>query len=494
MKLSRLKLHYKIVIPFIVLSVLAALVIAFVSLSLISDTLESRLQNQIERTSAALSQAGFALNPSILESLGEVVDAEIITYTRRGEVLATTLNEQTDTELVRVVLSFEITDQMFALGEGLVLRDIIHRDVPYRIAYRPLITPPDTVVAFVTATSDIAAAEQSIARTVFIIVLVIVLFMSLASQLVARRVTAPVLRLVEFTKGIASGGPTGTAPVSSDDEIGKLAESFNEMVSRLRESEERLLRSEKLAVTGLLAARVAHDIRNPLSAMKMRAQLLQTTLKPAGDAQNLLPALLREIDRVEWVVKGLLELSRPGELSPEPAQMNDVVEEVLREATPQLRYQKIEIETRLNPDLPRTALDVDRFKLALLNVIVNAAEAMPNGGTLLATTGSTGDTSAISLEICDDGVGLDSSIRDRLFDPFVSTKREGVGLGLVNTKHIVESHGGTIAVVPRRGRGTRVRIVVPVRTVESLNSDDPNPTRDASRGDEVVHGGHSGRR
>jgi signal transduction histidine kinase len=110
--------------------------------------------------------------------------------------------------------------------------------------------------------------------------------------------------------------------------------------------------------------------------------------------------------------------------------------------------------------LPRVRLDAERFAQALLNVVVNAIDAMPNGGTLAVVT--THDTDGVTLDIEDDGIGIDASIADRVFDPFVSTKPEGVGLGLVNARAVVEGQGGRIALSGRQPRGTRARIVLPV--------------------------------
>jgi signal transduction histidine kinase len=109
-------------------------------------------------------------------------------------------------------------------------------------------------------------------------------------------------------------------------------------------------------------------------------------------------------------------------------------------------------------------LDVGRFRQALLNLIGNAADAMPTGGTLTVSTTIGENSSAVVLDICDDGIGIDPSIRERLFDPFVSTKRDGVGLGLVNAKAVVESHGGTLELTARAPKGTRARIVLPAST------------------------------
>jgi signal transduction histidine kinase len=194
----------------------------------------------------------------------------------------------------------------------------------------------------------------------------------------------------------------------------------------------------------------------------MQAQLLRTKLSPGPGARDSLEAILREIDRVERVVEGLLDLSRPGELALETGDVSQVMEEALRAIEPTLNHRKIAVERRLAGELPPARFDRDRLANALLNLIANAADAMPEGGTLVAATGIGEDGSSLFLEIGDHGPGIDPGVRDKLFDPFFTTKREGVGLGLLNTKSIAERHGGRVELLPGEPKGTRARITLPI--------------------------------
>jgi signal transduction histidine kinase len=138
-----------------------------------------------------------------------------------------------------------------------------------------------------------------------------------------------------------------------------------------------------------------------------------------------------------------------------------VVNDALQQLLPQFTHRKIVVQTRLGDALPDLQLDVVRFRQALLNVLVNAAEALPRGGEIAIESRREG--TGVVLDICDDGVGIDPALLDKVFDPFVSTKREGVGLGLVNAKAVVEAHGGQIELALRQPKGTRARITLPVR-------------------------------
>jgi signal transduction histidine kinase len=280
----------------------------------------------------------------------------------------------------------------------------------------------------------------------------------IVSQLVARRVTAPIADLAAFSQEVGRG--TSRRAHEGDDEIGRLGRAFNQMLDRLDESKVAKVRNEKLALAGLFAARVAHDIRNPLAAMKINAQMLESAVKGEPRHAALVNAMLYDISQVESVIRDLIELARPGELKKVPADVNAVIRAVIRQLDIRLTHRKVQTMLQLPDRLPLVLLDTERFQQVLMNVFVNAIDAMPDGGILTVSTRS--DGADLVIEVDDDGVGIDPGMVTRVFDPFVSTKPEGVGLGLVNAKAVVEGHDGRIALTPRQPRGTRARIIVPV--------------------------------
>jgi signal transduction histidine kinase len=202
--------------------------------------------------------------------------------------------------------------------------------------------------------------------------------------------------------------------------------------------------------------------------MKMRAQMLAAELRRASAPTQGVDAILRDIQQLESVVRDLIELARPGELRREPTSVTRLMDDVLEQLSAQLLYRKIVVRRELAEALPPVSLDAARFRQVLLNVIGNAADAMHAGGVLTVHTQL--DADRLVLDIIDDGAGIDPAIRDRLFDPFVSTKRDGVGLGLVNAKAVVEQHGGRIELGPGNPRGTQARIVLPIAAGETLRS------------------------
>jgi len=458
MSTRSLRLHHRMVIPVVLVAVATTALGAFVSLSLVRRALEARVAAQLESATVAISRSDFALNQSILERVKEVAGAEVLTYSLDGTVEASTMNRTDAANLIAAVMA-DRTIASAPLTET-VVRQMPCAGAPCYVAYKRLPESPQIVVAMIEQTTELSAATQAMTRTIVASAVLGLVVLALVGQVVARRVTGPLDRLVAFTRRIVEGGADERAPVG-DDEIGRLAAAFNDMLDRLDRAQVTAVRSEKLAVTGLLAARVAHDIRNPLSSLKMQAQLLRSRV-PAAEGQDMLRGVLHDVEQVESVVQGLLELAKPGDVALEPAQVNAVVGQVLDHLSLQLAHQRINVARDLDPGIQPVLLDVPRFKQALLNVLANAAEAMPHGGSLSVSTALRGDGAALILNVCDDGTGVEPSMLDRVFDPFVSTKRTGVGLGLVNTKAIVESHGGSVRLAPRSPKGTCVTIALPV--------------------------------
>jgi signal transduction histidine kinase len=416
---GRLRLQQRIAIPFGLVALLATAVAALVAVSAISRTLHARVEQQVLNTSMVISQSDFALNAAILHSVKAITGADIVTYTSAGSIVATTVEPQDGSQtLIAAVIAPAVTRTVMSSGAAAPIVRTMDCGRPCLVAHRRLMTRPDTVVAVVADTSELSAATRQLAATVLLGAALSVAVMIVLSHVITRRVTAPI--------------------------------------------DEALVRSEKLALAGLMAARVAHDIRNPLSSIKMQTQLVGARLRGDTETQTQVGAMLRDIQQVETVVKDLIELARPGQLNRRPTPLNDVVRDVLSQLAPQLTYRKIVVDVQLADGLPVVALDPDRFRQMLINVLGNAADAMTTGGTLRVITRQAAGGSTVVLDVCDDGIGIDAAIRDRVFDPFVSTKRDGVGLGLVNAKAVIESHGGTIELFSAEPKGTCARMTMPV--------------------------------
>jgi signal transduction histidine kinase len=225
--------------------------------------------------------------------------------------------------------------------------------------------------------------------------------------------------------------------------------------------EEQLRHNERLSTLGLLAAEVAHEIRNPLTVMKMLFHSLDLKF-PTGDprAQDA-EIMAGKMDHLNRIVDQLLSYSRSTEPRMEPVDLNDLLDDVLLLTRRKLQQQRITLQTELAGDLPKLRCDRGQIEQACLNLILNAAEAMPEGGTL--TICSFHNSSFIILTFQDTGVGMTPEQQARLFEPFLTTKTRGTGLGLaIVHKIIVDAHRGKIEVESAPGKGTTFRVLLPI--------------------------------
>lgn len=228
---------------------------------------------------------------------------------------------------------------------------------------------------------------------------------------------------------------------------------------------------DRLAELGTLAGGLAHEIKNPLSTIALNLALLREDWEGGESAKEKralkkIALLEREVARLETIVNDFLRYAKGKELRLESCDLNRVVQEVADFIEPEAKRAGVQIRTLFAPDLPKIALDRDAFRQALLNLLVNAREAMPQGGELLLRTAVSGDarTREATLEVTDTGVGMAPDVLAQCFDIYYSTKRGGTGLGLPTVRRIVEAHGGDISVQSDAGRGTRFLLRFPAQS------------------------------
>jgi signal transduction histidine kinase len=258
---------------------------------------------------------------------------------------------------------------------------------------------------------------------------------------------------------IASGNRAVRVDVRRQDEVGALAHSLNSMADRLSRYEQQVADQSRLLTLGELSAKVAHEIRNPLTAIKMQLQLLEDEVPAA--ARPRLATLLDEVRRLELIVAATLQLGRPDQLSRRALDLNALVTEVLDLVGPQFGHRHIATTLSLATGLPQCQLDADRVKQIMLNLLNNAADELPNGGHIRVSTKKL-VTGGIALEISDSGPGIPVEKREALFEQTSSGKSSGFGLGLRVTRELVELHGGTIEVADGELGGVLIRVIFPV--------------------------------
>lgn len=224
-----------------------------------------------------------------------------------------------------------------------------------------------------------------------------------------------------------------------------------------------MIENSRLAAIGTTAAKLAHEIANPLNGMSLTAQRLERGLErkdPHDAVKSTVRSLTREISRLNGLLGDFRSLSRREKYDLKPATLAAVVDELF--ATEMLNYgaHGIRVERDFPEDLPKVMADRDKLKQALLNLCKNAVEAMPNGGTLILRGRRSGEKAV--LEVGDTGIGISAGVD--IFEPFTTTKSSGTGLGLMIVRQIVAAHGGTITYTSEHSKGTTFSLTLPVAT------------------------------
>lgn len=227
----------------------------------------------------------------------------------------------------------------------------------------------------------------------------------------------------------------------------------------IRELETRLIRHEKLAAIGSLAAGVAHEIRNPLSSIKGLATYFRDLFSEGSDSRDTAIVIIKEVDRINRVIKDLLEFSKPSEISPSMVIISELVDHVLRLISADIQVRGITSSADIQKGL-KARIDRDRFSQVLINLCRNSIEAMEGGGSLsIFAEKVQGNT--LRLIVSDTGRGIDPKFSSSIFNPYFTTKKDGTGLGLAVAQKIVEAHGGCIQLMNNGGKGARLCIEIP---------------------------------
>jgi two-component system, NtrC family, sensor kinase len=344
------------------------------------------------------------------------------------------------------------------------------------------------------AKADVQLAESSrrmIGYTGCALLLIAVLSWFVVWQVVGR----PVRALHRGTERLAAGDLGYQIEVQSNDEIGELARSFNEMsrelksehtenvawtrtleerveqkTHELKRAHEHALHTEKMASIGKMAAVLAHEINNPLSGILTYAKLLRKWVdhddggsSRRGEICESLDLIASESRRCGDLVKNLLTFSRTTPMNLQATNLNQVIGRSLRLIQHQCDLGGIQVQLQLEPDLPPVECDGAQIEQVLLALMMNAIDAMPQGGNLWLTTRCSSEESAVRVVVRDDGMGIPPEILPRIFEPFLTTKENGrgVGLGLAISQSILERHSGNIEVQSEVGRGTTFTVTLP---------------------------------
>ena len=338
-------------------------------------------------------------------------------------------------------------------------------DMPHSVIPVPLPTlPSSSTVQLIIAYShqDEIRLQRQLTLILFVVAGVGLLFAYIVSYLIGLRMTKPIHQLTAGVSQIASGELTHQLEVNSRDEIGQLTQGVNRMAADLKTNLERRISAERVAAWRDVARQIAHEIKNPLFPIRVSIENLQKARSQPEIFDSICDecteTIIEEVDRLQRMVDEFHQFARMPLPDRKPSNLNQIAENALNLYSQSLS--QIQIKTDLNPDLPRISIDPEQIAQVLQNLIKNAVEAMPDGGTLRISTQPI-DGSGVAVEVRDTGMGMSRETQREIFTPYYTTKETGTGLGMAIVQRIVTDHGGKISVTSEKGIGTTICLEFP---------------------------------
>ena len=406
--------------------------------------------------------------------------------------ISTNVKNEDGTRAITTRASAEVAEEVLHANRTWRGRAFVVNDW-YIAAYKPILDITEKTIGMLYVGTLERPYRDSLWRTLLIFLGITLLGMILVSLIairVAERISRPIHYMAAAARRIAEGDYSHKVEVLSRDETGYLAECFNKMTLELARAtqelrqwaesletkvEERtaqvkaiqsqLIQSEKLAAIGKLAAGVAHEINNPLTGILTNSSLMLQDLGPEDPRREDLQIIVDETLRCRKIVKGLLDFARQTAPLKQAVDLNQVVEDVLNLVKNQAAFRNITFTTELAGGLPTVLADKDQMRQVVLNIVLNAGEAVPGGGEIRVIT-QLDRADHVCLTISDNGPGIPDTIKSRLFEPFFTTKSTGTGLGLAIAYGIMERHRGTIDILSSPGQGTTIRLCLPTDSKE----------------------------
>jgi signal transduction histidine kinase len=348
----------------------------------------------------------------------------------------------------------------------------------------PLVSPAWTVLVAGTV-DEFSAPFVRLRTTSFTFIALVGLVAATGFLLVLWRATASLRILTAAADEVGRGNFEPRLPDSANDDVGRLARAFGLMTDRVREMMAQVERGRQMAAVGEFANEIAHEIRNPLTSIKLNLQALERGARQGQVATLLVRPLeisLREVQRLDRVVHGVLRLGRGRSIERVPVPLRQVVQRALDVARPQVDRRNLRLTVSQSAGVDEVVADAAQLEAAVLNLLLNAAEATPPGGLVRvsvehvdAADASTGGR--VRVCIGDGGAGVADELRERIFQPFFTTKPGGTGLGLALAQRTAEEHGGSLSLASRApgeaasdGAGAVFVLELPAATRTSLGS------------------------
>lgn len=459
--MRRQSIQTKIVLPFLLLFAPISIFVPLITVELFAWKYSEQFIKETQGWLNVIMETGFIREP--IEKVKQAYSVEVMIFSSDFTLNGSTLtdlpyDEQLRDNLIEALRLNQVRESFQHEIDSPITQDVTLGGKHYKVFYRSV--QLGRIYCLLRPMETIADAKRTLTLYMLGIAIVVTALVALISHRIGKNITEPIKDLVGFTEQVADGNLEEQCEVKTHDEIGDLTIAFNQMTEELKQSRDKLIQAERLATAGKMSASFAHEIRNPLSSMRMLSQMLQQKPETSDEQQKSLQYILEEIERIDNIVKGLMDFASPTKLHLEIQSLTPVWQSVLTLMEANLTHHQIELSLDLASDLPDFNFDTDKIKQAFMNVVLNAMEAMPQGGTLTISTFQ--ENEMVCIRICDTGIGISEEDVEHLFEPFFTRKTKGTGLGLANVKRIVEEHGGTVDIESVHNEGTKVSLWIPL--------------------------------
>ena len=408
--------------------------------------------------------AGYTVDQRAAQGLKEATGGSDFLFLSGGHVIASTLDHAAENEAAAQP------------SPGASQHQVRIGDKQYSVLASPLLDVESKPLGELRIYRSFEAARQRIdmlRRNIIAIWFVSMLTGLALTYLMARRILEPVRTLDLAAAEIGRGNYDFRVPELSADELGRLAKTFNAMCASIRSARDELIRQERIATIGRMSTSLVHDLRNPLAAIYGGAEMLVDDELSADQVKRLAANIYKSSRRIQELLQDLVEVAKGRTSKTELCRLRDIVAAAYDAYASAAEAQSVAVEIDI-PDGIEVPLDRSRIERVFVNMISNALEAMPGGGSLRIAAKR--DQDFVLVEVEDTGPGIAPEIAGRLFQPFVSAgKKNGLGLGLALSRQTVLDHGGELWIDSRPGRGARFMVRLPLRSGEPLDTEAVNP-------------------
>ena len=386
--MRRYSIQTKIVLPFLILFACVTLFVPLLTVELFAWKYSEQFTRETQGWLDTIVETGFIREPS--EKIKKAYSVEIMVFGSDYTLNDSTLGGLSDTEqdwanLAEKMRLREVKDHFREASNLPITHDVVLAGKPYKVFYRSL--PPERFYCLLRPMEKIAEAKRTLTWYMLGIAVLVMALIAFISYRIGKNLTNPIKVLVDSTARVATGDLDEQCKIKTHDEIGDLAAAFNRMTRDLKASRDQLLQAERLATAGKMSASFAHEIRNPLSSMRMLAQLLLQKPEMSEEKhQQSVRYILEEIERIDTIVKGLMDFARPASLDLKQQRITPILQTVLSLMEANFAHHNIQLVLDVLPETPEIQFDSDKLKQAFMNVVLNAMEAMPQGGVLRVST------------------------------------------------------------------------------------------------------------